>query len=91
MMAFSPPLASEHVRELWPLFPHCEHVRDIFFTCVETYVSRKEQYEKKGKAKYSLPQSMQESEKKKKKKESGKVFLEYWKRAARAAMVVNLL
>jgi hypothetical protein len=33
MIAFSPLLASVHVRELWPLFPHCEHVRDIFFNC----------------------------------------------------------
>jgi hypothetical protein len=41
MMAFSPPplsllspvvvMSVGHVRELWPLFPHCEQLRDIFF------------------------------------------------------------
>ena len=35
MIPFSPPAAAGgvsvgHVRELWPLFPHCEQLRDIF-------------------------------------------------------------
>lgn len=38
MMLFSSPPPSLHVLELWPLLPHCEHVRDkdIFFAFLLT-------------------------------------------------------
>lgn len=82
MIAFSPPLVSVHVRELWPLFPHCEHVRDIFFNCVVLMFQENNNiYEKKQK---QSPQSMQEGRKKSwgREESTPKVLVEYLEKSS---------